>query len=280
MPTIRWGPGRAASAAVGAGLLRGAEPYRAPAGRKQRVQLRLGHAPRRRAPLVLRLAVMVFVLFGVRRDRQRRRSVTGRTGWRAPTSASSGGAARRGRARVDPAHAAAPASPPEQPPPAAIEPAPPPKRRPPPPSPRRRRRAGPSHDDQRVAAAAPSRPPRQSRRRARGRVGGGGRDARAARRSATPRARAPCSPAISAEHPNGSPRRGGAGDVDSRRRSRTTTPTRRRSRRRYLTPLPARIVPGPGANASSRNRSSPPATTTRALHGTIFLVGARAGFIP
>jgi hypothetical protein len=53
------------SAAWALGLLRGAEPYRAPAGRKQRVQLRLGHAPRRRAPLVLRLAtatVMVVVL--------------------------------------------------------------------------------------------------------------------------------------------------------------------------------------------------------------------------
>jgi hypothetical protein len=46
------------------GLLRGAEPYHAPAGRKQRVQLRLGHRPRRRAPLVLRFAVMAVVLFG------------------------------------------------------------------------------------------------------------------------------------------------------------------------------------------------------------------------
>jgi hypothetical protein len=52
------------SAAWALGLLRGAEPYRAPAGRKQRVQLRLGHAPRRTAPLVLRLAVMAFVLCG------------------------------------------------------------------------------------------------------------------------------------------------------------------------------------------------------------------------
>ena len=52
------------SAAWALGLLRGAEPYRAPAGRKQRVQLRLGHAPRRAAPLVLRLAVMAFVLCG------------------------------------------------------------------------------------------------------------------------------------------------------------------------------------------------------------------------
>ena len=53
------------SAAWALGLLRGAEPYRAPAGRKQRVQLRLGHTPRRRAPLLLRLAVMAFVLCGV-----------------------------------------------------------------------------------------------------------------------------------------------------------------------------------------------------------------------
>ena len=52
------------SAAWALGLLRGAEPYRAPAGRKQRVQLRLGHTPRRHAPLVLRLAVMALVLCG------------------------------------------------------------------------------------------------------------------------------------------------------------------------------------------------------------------------
>ncbi len=52
------------SAAWALGLVRGAEPYRAPAGRKQRVQLRLGHTPRRHAPLVLRLAVMVLVLCG------------------------------------------------------------------------------------------------------------------------------------------------------------------------------------------------------------------------
>ena len=52
------------SAAWALGLLRGAEPYRAPAGRKQRVQLRLGHTPRRYAPLVLRLAVMALVLCG------------------------------------------------------------------------------------------------------------------------------------------------------------------------------------------------------------------------
>jgi hypothetical protein len=52
------------SAAWAIGLLRGAEPYRAPAGRKQRVQLRLGHVVRRRAPWTLRLAVASFVLFG------------------------------------------------------------------------------------------------------------------------------------------------------------------------------------------------------------------------
>jgi len=52
------------SAAWALGLLRGAEPYRAPAGRKQRVQLRLGHTPRRHAPLVLRLAVIALVLCG------------------------------------------------------------------------------------------------------------------------------------------------------------------------------------------------------------------------
>ena len=52
------------SAAWALSLLRGAEPYRAPAGRKQRVQLRLGHTPRRHAPLVLRLAVIALVLCG------------------------------------------------------------------------------------------------------------------------------------------------------------------------------------------------------------------------
>src|SRR4029079_17981364 len=47
------------------GLLRRAEPYRTPAGRKQRVQLRLGHRARRRAPLVfLRFAVAACVLLG------------------------------------------------------------------------------------------------------------------------------------------------------------------------------------------------------------------------
>lgn len=45
-------------------LLRSAEPYRTPAGRKQRVQLRLGHVPRRGAPLLLRLAVAACVLCG------------------------------------------------------------------------------------------------------------------------------------------------------------------------------------------------------------------------
>jgi hypothetical protein len=52
------------SAAWAVALLRGAAPYRAPAGRKQRVQLRLGHTPRPHAPLLLRLAVMGVVLFG------------------------------------------------------------------------------------------------------------------------------------------------------------------------------------------------------------------------
>ena len=68
MPAVEWSR---PSASWALGLLRGAEPYRAPAGRKQRVQLRLGHTPRRRAPLVLRLAVVAFVLFGRRRHRQR-----------------------------------------------------------------------------------------------------------------------------------------------------------------------------------------------------------------
>jgi hypothetical protein len=45
-------------------LLRGTEPYRTPAGRKQRVQLRLGHVPRRRAPVLLRFAVAASVLCG------------------------------------------------------------------------------------------------------------------------------------------------------------------------------------------------------------------------
>jgi hypothetical protein len=53
-----------ASKAWAIGLLRGAEPYRTPPGRKQRVQLRLGHTVRRRAPLILRLAAMAVVLFG------------------------------------------------------------------------------------------------------------------------------------------------------------------------------------------------------------------------
>jgi hypothetical protein len=52
------------SASWAVGLLRGAEPYRAPAGRKQRVQLRLGHTRRRSAPLVLRFAVAACVLLG------------------------------------------------------------------------------------------------------------------------------------------------------------------------------------------------------------------------
>jgi hypothetical protein len=51
-------------AAWAVGLLRGSEPYRAPAGRKQRVQLRLGHVVRRRAPWILRLAVASLIVFG------------------------------------------------------------------------------------------------------------------------------------------------------------------------------------------------------------------------
>ena len=51
-PTVR----ADVSAAWALGLLHCAEPYRAPAGRKQRVQLRLGHTPRRLAPLGLRLS--------------------------------------------------------------------------------------------------------------------------------------------------------------------------------------------------------------------------------
>jgi hypothetical protein len=57
-----YGSDRSTSWALG--LLRGAQPYRTPAGRKQRVQLRLGHTPRRRAPLLLRLAVAACVLLG------------------------------------------------------------------------------------------------------------------------------------------------------------------------------------------------------------------------
>jgi hypothetical protein len=45
-------------------LLRGAAPYQSPAGRKQRVQLSLGHGAPRRAPLMLRTAVAAVVLFG------------------------------------------------------------------------------------------------------------------------------------------------------------------------------------------------------------------------
>jgi hypothetical protein len=52
------------NAAWAVGLLRGAEPYRAPAGRKQRVQLRLGHVVRRRPSWLLRLAVASVILFG------------------------------------------------------------------------------------------------------------------------------------------------------------------------------------------------------------------------
>jgi len=45
-------------------LLRAAEPYQAPAGRKQRIRLSLGHAPRR-APLLLRPLVAGLVLTGL-----------------------------------------------------------------------------------------------------------------------------------------------------------------------------------------------------------------------
>jgi hypothetical protein len=45
-------------------LLRVEAPYAAPAGRKQRVQLSLGHVPARRTPLLVRLAVAGLVLFG------------------------------------------------------------------------------------------------------------------------------------------------------------------------------------------------------------------------
>jgi hypothetical protein len=45
-------------------LLRAAAPYRPPAGRKQRVRLSLGQSASRRAPLVLRLAIVAGVLIG------------------------------------------------------------------------------------------------------------------------------------------------------------------------------------------------------------------------
>jgi hypothetical protein len=45
-------------------LLRSEAPYQAPAGRKQRVQLSLGHVPRRRAPLVVRAAAAAIALLG------------------------------------------------------------------------------------------------------------------------------------------------------------------------------------------------------------------------
>ena len=45
-------------------LLRGAEPYRAPAGRKQRVQLRLGRAGKRPRRLFVRTALIGVVMFG------------------------------------------------------------------------------------------------------------------------------------------------------------------------------------------------------------------------
>jgi len=45
-------------------LLRSEAPYQAPAGRKQRVQLSLGHVPPRRAPLLVRVAAAAVVLLG------------------------------------------------------------------------------------------------------------------------------------------------------------------------------------------------------------------------
>lgn len=45
-------------------LLRATPPYRAPAGRKQRVQLSLGQSAARRAPLLLRPAIVAGVLIG------------------------------------------------------------------------------------------------------------------------------------------------------------------------------------------------------------------------
>ena len=60
----------AASEAAGASeswavdLLRGAEPYRTPAGRKQRVQLRLGQVSRRPRKLFMRTALVGVVMFG------------------------------------------------------------------------------------------------------------------------------------------------------------------------------------------------------------------------
>ena len=52
------------SEAWAVGLLRGAEPYSAPAGRKQRVQLRLGRAGRRPRRLFARTALIAVVMFG------------------------------------------------------------------------------------------------------------------------------------------------------------------------------------------------------------------------
>jgi len=53
-----------ASEAWAVDLLRGAEPYRAPAGRKQRVQLRLGRAGKRPRRLFARTALVGLVMFG------------------------------------------------------------------------------------------------------------------------------------------------------------------------------------------------------------------------
>ena len=92
------------SAAWAVGLLRGAEPYRAPAGRKQRVQLRLGHTPRRRraaascgwpwrASCCSACAAIV---------QRRARALAGLDGARRTSASCAGGAARRGRAFVEP----------------------------------------------------------------------------------------------------------------------------------------------------------------------------------
>jgi hypothetical protein len=57
-------PPQGAADAWAVDLLRVAEPYRPAAARKQRIQLRLGHARRRRASFTLRLAVAAVVLVG------------------------------------------------------------------------------------------------------------------------------------------------------------------------------------------------------------------------
>jgi hypothetical protein len=57
-------PVAATPAAWAVDLLRNAAPYQAPAGRKQRVQLSLGHLSPRRAPLLVRAAAAGVVLLG------------------------------------------------------------------------------------------------------------------------------------------------------------------------------------------------------------------------